>query len=297
MKSKVKEPGCGHIGEDGTCYWPTSGHWNKKCPGSCKLTKTKNNTTMKKSAAVVPEVVEDTAVAATHNSQPSTLNLQRDGIVKTIAKQIEAVRGAELRSTFEKLKLGAMVKQAVTMLGLDSKGGNGSRGDGVKGWWDENFRGADGQPVIEYKTLMRWISAAEKLPALIGGSASADPDGVMKLLAKDPEQVVGKDARILKSAEKVANGMTMRQMLLWGGDDDVRKGRQGGANKGQSGTGRRALTAVEKAEDAEKRIREIVGSLIAFDHGSNFMKIDHTAQTDIILAIKDIVKSFEEQAG
>lgn len=78
----------------------------------------------------------------------------RDGIVKTIARQIEAVKGAELRSTFEKLKLGAMVKQAVTLLGLDSKGGNGSVGLGVKGWWDENFKDASGQPVIPYRTLM-----------------------------------------------------------------------------------------------------------------------------------------------
>ena len=155
----------------------------------------------------------------------------RDGIVKTIARQIEAVRGAELRSTFEKLKLGAMVKQAVTLLGLEGRG-RGNVGIGVKGWWDENFKGEDGQPVIEYKTLMRWISAAEKIPTILGGSAASDPDGVMKLLVKDPEQVVGKEAKILKSAEKVANGMTMRQMLLWGDDEEPRRpGRPKGSGK------------------------------------------------------------------
>ena len=253
---------------------------------------------MKKSTAVVPEVVEDMAVAATHNSQPSTLNLQRDGIVKTIAKQIEAVRGAELRSTFEKLKLGAMVKQAVTLLGLDSKGGRGRVGDGVKGWWDENFRGEDGQPVIAYKTLMMWISAAEKLPALIGGSASADPDGVMKLLAKDPEQVVGKDARILKSAENVANGMTMRQMLLWGGDDDVRKGRQGGANKGQPGTGRRALTVEEQAKSAADEFRELIGSLHAYVvEQKKVALLTAEEQEEFIGNLKLITRSAEEMVG
>ena len=172
----------------------------------------------KKSTVVVPEIVEENRAVVAQN---------RDGIVKTIARQIEAVRGAELRSTFEKLKLGAMVKQAVTLLGLDSRG-RGHSGEGVKGWWDENFKGEDGQPLIKYTTLMNWIEAAEKLPALIGGSASADPDGVMKLLAKDPEKVVGKEAKILKSAEKVANGMTMRQMLLWGDDEEARgKGKRG----------------------------------------------------------------------
>ena len=299
---------CVHADAEGFCRNESMQGGGFKC-FRCEDFTPDNSKTMKKETAVVPEVVEDAAVAAPLTSQPSTLNLPRDGIVKTIAKQIEAVRGAELRSTFEKLKLGAMVKQAVTMLGLDSKGGRGRVGDGVKGWWDENFRGEDGQPVIEYKTLMRWISAAENLPRIldlgkdvkINGRPGRIPmreDEVMALLAKDPEQVIKRsEKKILESAEKVANGMTMRQMLLWGGDDDVRKGRQGGANKGQSGTGRRALTAVEKSEDAEKRIREIVGSLIAFDQGSNFMKIDHTAQTDIILAIKDIVKSFEDQAG
>ena len=193
----------------------------------------------KKSTVVVPEIVEENRAVVAQN---------RDGIVKTIARQIEAVRGAELRSTFEKLKLGAMVKQAVTLLGLDSQGGRGHSGEGVKGWWDENFKGEDGQPVIQYWTLMKWISAAEKLSALIGGSASADPDGVMKLLAKDPEKVVGKDAKILKSAKKVANGMTMRQMLLWGDDEEARG--KGGARRGRPAGTKADLSKKPDATDA-----------------------------------------------
>ena len=146
----------------------------------------------------------------------------RDGIVKTIARQIEAVKGAELRSTFEKLKLGAMVKQAVTLLGLDSKGGNGSVGLGVKGWWDENFKDASGQPVIPYRTLMNWIAAAEKIPQIMGKGVM-ERDKVLALLAKDPEQVISKsDRKFLESAEKVSKGMTMRQMLLWGDDAEPR---------------------------------------------------------------------------
>ena len=199
----------------------------------------------KKSKVVEAEVVDvipatgETPVAPV--AQPTTRDasatlpgrlapeMNRDGIVKTIARQIEAVRGAELRSTFEKLKLGAMVKQAVTLLGLEGRG-NSHRGDGVKGWWDENFKGADGQPVIKYTTLMNWISAAEKLAVMLKDGrdgARPSPEKVLALLAKDPEQVVGKEAKILKSAEKVANGMTMRQMLLWGGDAEPSKGKVG----------------------------------------------------------------------
>lgn len=146
----------------------------------------------------------------------------RDGIVKTIARQIEAVKGAELRSTFEKLKLGAMVKQAVTLLGLEGRG-NGHAGDGVKGWWDENFKDASGQPVIKYTTLMNWIAAAEKIPQIMGKGGVMERDKVLALLAKDPEQVISKsDQKFLESAEKVSKGMTMRQMLLWGDDAEPR---------------------------------------------------------------------------
>ena len=157
----------------------------------------------------------------------------RDGIVKTIARQIEAVKGAELRSTFEKLKLGAMVKQAVTLLGLEGRG-NGHAGDGVKGWWDENFKDASGQPVIPYRTLMNWIAAAEKIPQIMGKGGVMERDKVLALLAKDPEQVISKsDRKFLESAEKVSKGMTMRQMLLWGDDAEPRHaGRPKGSGAG-----------------------------------------------------------------
>lgn len=156
------------------------------------------------------------------NGEVTVAAQNRDGIVKTIARQIEAVKGAELRSTFEKLKLGAMVKQAVTLLGLEGRG-NGHAGDGVKGWWDENFKDASGQPVIKYTTLMNWIAAAEKIPHIMGKGGVMERDKVLALLAKDPEQVIAKsDRKFLESAEKVSKGMTMRQMLLWGDDAEPR---------------------------------------------------------------------------
>ena len=184
----------------------------------------------KKSTVVEPEIVEENRAVIAQN---------RDGIVKTIARQIEVVQKAELVLLFQRLRLGALVKNSVILLGLDSKGGRGRVGEGVKGWWDENFKGEDGQPVIPYRTLMSWVSAAEKLTRMldlgkdvkINGRQGCIPmreDEVLALLAKDPEKVVGKEAKILKSAEKVANGMTMRQMLLWGDDEEARgKGKRG----------------------------------------------------------------------
>lgn len=200
---------------------------------------------MKTAVAVIESGVEEQNALAAQNA---------GGIVRTIAQQIEAVRGAELRSTFEKIKLGAMVRQAVTLLGLDSRGGNGSKGEGVRGWWESNFKGPDGQPMIPYQTLMRWIAAAEKLPRLLasevekrggGGERTApSPEKIMALLAKDPEQVIAKSERkVLDSAEKVANGMTLRQMLLWGDDaEPKRPGRPVGSGKSGEGEYKRKST-------------------------------------------------------
>lgn len=244
-------------------------------------------------------------VPATRDGEGAVATMNCDGIVKTIARQIEAVRGAELRSTFEKLKLGAMVKQAVTLLGLDSKGGRGRVGEGVKGWWDENFKGEDGQPVIQYWTLMKWISAAEKLVRMldlgknvtINGRPGCIPmreDEVLSLLAKDPEQVVGKEAKILKSAEKVANGMTMRQMLLWGDDEEARRpGRQKGSGAGAVTS--RAKTAEVRAAEAEIEMRELIGKLGAFlTLGGKVGMLTAQARDDFHRALVDYAQQLAE---
>lgn len=231
---------CPGMRKDGTCGNGMSDNHNNPCRGCGCPDRKQYEPNFGRSS--------ETAVAAQN----------RDGIVKTIARQIEAVRGAELRSTFEKLKLGAMVKQAVTLLGLEGRG-NSHRGDGVKGWWDENFKGEDGQPVIAYKTLMMWISAAEKLSEkmAVGGGKS---EAIMCTLAKDPANVVGKEAKILKSAEKVANGMTMRQMLLWGDDEEPRRP---GRPKGSGKTAPESYAAVHKtaAENAAKAYAIVWGEL------------------------------------
>ena len=249
----------------------------------------------KKVEVVEAEVVEENrAVAVVKKTQKPTEGV----VVKTIAKQIEVVRGAELRSNFEKLKLGAMVSQAVTLLGMDSKGGNGSKGDGVKGWWEKNFKDKDGEAFIPYRTVHSWVEAARNLPALIGGSASADPDAVMKLLAKNPTKVVGKDAKILESAEKVANGMTMRQMLLWGGDEQAKgRGRKPGSKANSSEVDTHiAKTAEEKAAAAEQEMREIVGTLGAFlTRGGKINMLTAQAKSDFHTSLVDYAKLLEEQ--
>jgi len=148
--------------------------------------------------------------------------------IKTaIRQQVALVGEIELRGNFEKLKLGAMVSEAVKRLQLEgaAERGPSAKGGGALGWWNDVCPKNDaGETVIKYRTVMMWKTAAENLPQLMGlGVMKADK--MLALLAENPEEAVGKYAKILASAEKAANGMTMRQMLLWGGDEP--KGKPG----------------------------------------------------------------------
>lgn len=148
-------------------------------------------------------------------------------IAAVIREQVAVVGQIELRGNFEKLKLGAMVSEAVRILRLEgAQTGRGHAGDGAAGWWNEVCpRREDGSPVIPYGTVMRWRQAAESLPALMGVGAATRGE-VVALLAADPAEAVGEEnAKLLSSAERLANGMSMRQMLLWGGDEAARSRR------------------------------------------------------------------------
>ena len=175
---------------------------------------------------VAAEVVEDRVTKDIAKREDAA---QRTVIKKTIARQVATVQGVELRSNFEKLKLGAMVSEAVRVLKLeDAQTGRGHAGGGALGWWaDVCPRDKDGKPVIAYKTVMMWKEAADNLAGHLRhiGPGKLEED-IIEVLAKNPKKAVGKDAKILASAEKLANGMTMRQMLLWG-DDEPAKGKGG----------------------------------------------------------------------
>lgn len=182
----------------------------------------------KKAAVVVPEVVEDKVGKDIARREDAA---QRTVIKKAIGRQVQVVRGVELRSNFEKLKLGAMVSEAVRQLKLEDPAANRGRnaaGGGALGWWDDVCpRDKDGEAVIPYRSVMRWKEAAERLSEMmaVGGGKS---ESIMVTLSKNPKKAVGKDAKILASAEKLANGMTMRQMLLWGGEAEPdRRGGKG----------------------------------------------------------------------
>ncbi len=177
-------------------------------------------------------------------------------IAEVIRAQVAVVGEIELRGNFEKLKLGAMVSEAVRILKLEgAQTGRGHAGDGALGWWGEVCpRREDGSPVYSYRTVMKWRQAAENLPTLMGVGA-ATRDEVVALLANDPAEAVGERAELLSSAERLANGMSMRQLLLWGGDEAPRSRR--GILPGQ----RADLKA--RATDAATAARAVWSKVIA----------------------------------
>ena len=205
----------------------------------------------KKSTVVVPEVVEDRTAAVSAagavtvvpasasrggrdgTELPMTFGLTTANVYDKIGHQINVVKFMELRSNFEKLRLGAMVREAVAFLGIESQGGRGHEGEGVKGWWEDHFKDADGKPVIPYRSIMNWVEAAEALPKYlnaIGAGCGKSEAQIKKVLSKNPGKKFKKDElKLLASAEKAANEVTMKQLLLFGGEEDARgkRGKRG----------------------------------------------------------------------
>ena len=101
------------------------------------------------------------------------------------------------------------------------------------------------------------------------------------------------DRDILTSAERVAKGMTMRQMLLWGDDEAPRSA---GRPKGTVAAGTpRAKTAEERVAEAESETREILGKLLAFLRGNWLETVSQQTRDDFARTLRDCANAAEER--
>ena len=209
-----------------------------------------------------------------------------------VSGQYAAIETAKDNLLRECVKFGALLTEVGYYLG-ESRGGRHD-GGGLKGWLAENC------PEINYDTACGYKALASKCVKMLGGGSQA------VAVLQDKTEVIppGEDAPIeveskfIEKRDNLFHEVKSRRELeqtYFKFMASASKGRQGGANKGQPGTGRRALTPVEKAEDADVEIRQLMGKIIAFDKGEKFRMLTAQTQSDIILALKDIVKSFEEQ--
>lgn len=229
-------------------------------------------------------------------------------VARAIRVQVNVVAGVEVRGNFEKLKLGAMVSEAVRLLKLEGAAERGptAKGGGARGWWEATCpKTARGEAVIPYYTVMKWKLAAEKLPEILCSHDMANPDirnedvrrhyaQTLAALAKDPKSLLKSDRDVLTSAERVAKGMTMRQMLLWGDDEAPRSA---GRPRGTSGTaGRRAATAEERAADAEALTRETLGRVTSYLAGAWIETVAPQTRDDFVRTLRDCADLAEERA-
>ena len=92
----------------------------------------------------------------------------------------------------------------------------------------------------------------------------------------------------------VANGMTMRQMLLWGDDEEPRRpGRPKGSGAGEVAP--RAKTAAVKAAEAEQEMRELIGRLGAYlTRGGKVGMLTAQARDDFHRALVDYAQQLAE---
>ena len=225
-------------------------------------------------------VVEPT----TSNQQPSTNYRDR------VSGQYAAIGTAKDNLMRECVKFGALLTEVSYYLGETQ----GRKGAGLQTWLEENC------PEINYKTAMGYKSAAAKFVKMIGGGSQAVAvlQDKTEVIPPGEDAPIEVDAKFIEKRDQLFNDVKSRRELeqtYFKFMAHEGKGRQGGANKGQSGTGRRALTAEEKSDAADVEIRELVGKISAFDKSGKFRMLTAQTQSDIILALKDVVKSFEEQ--
>ena len=155
------------------------------------------------------------------SARPVISEKEMVGMMKT---QIGAIKAADLSANFERIRFGAMVNEAVQILKLDNgpQTGRGHAGTGALGWYNRMFAESDGKPAFSYKTVMRWMCAARNMAQLQAGNTN--PNDLLKLLAAPDAPIATMlDAEALESAEKIANGHTMKQLLMPWMEEDEKK--------------------------------------------------------------------------
>ena len=145
--------------------------------------------------------------------------------IEEIGQQLKRIKLADLKCTFERVRLGAMVAMAVIKLGVEGAPGRGrgNVGVGALGWWNEHFTKPDGTLEIPYRTVMRWACAARNMTRLMGVTVEAG----LKVLANEGVPTV-RQHKLLANAEKVANNMTMKELLADQSIDPGTPGRRPG---------------------------------------------------------------------
>ena len=221
--------------------------------------------------------------------------LQAQSYKARVSGQYAAIETAKDNLLRECVKFGALLTEVGYYLG-ESRGGKHD-GGGLQTWLEENC------PEVNYKTAMGYKALATKCVKMLGGGSQA------VAVLQDKTEVIppGEDAPIeveskfIEKRDNLFSEVKSRRELeqtYFKFMAHEGKGRQGGANKGQSGTGRRALTVEEQAKGAADEMREMIGSLFAYVvEQKKVMQLTAEEQDEFIGSLKRIAKNAEEMVG
>ena len=282
---------CDYIRSNGKCGRAMCGTFGKPCPGrACGDWKCDAE------GDDGEDAVATQAVAVVATSQTSqTLQTSQTTYRDRVSVQYAAIETAKDNLLRECVKFGALLTEVGYYLG--EARGRGTGGEGLQTWLEENC------PEVNYNTAMGYKALATKCVKMLGGGSQA------VAVLQDKTEVIppGEDAPIeveskfIEKRDNLFSEVKSRRELeqtYFKFMAHEGKGRQGGANKGQSGTGRRALTVEEQAKGAADEMREMIGSLFAYVvEQKKVMQLTAEEQDEFIGSLKRIAKNAEEMVG
>ena len=237
---------------------------------------------------VVEAEVVEAAPAPAHDAGPKFAVLVSHRTVELPAAQALSVQFARVGKTAgaavrEMVVFGAMLEKIDDGL-TRNRYNNSDKGAtaSLKSWLEENC------PEINYQTAKSYQRAAEGVRVLAKMAADVP---LLPLMGRETPA----DAALAKVREDVlgviANSSlnVLRRAALPMPVGNKLKGTHGVA------TGSRALTAVEKAAEAEKMMREKIGALGAYLRGPWFEMLTEQSQSDFLGALRHYAETVEDK--
>ena len=288
MENEMKDVNCTFRNEGGLCMNRDCVECGLVCQSwmmeECDCRVPVDGATPTAAEVVAAEVVEAAPVPA-HAAGPTFAVQVSHRTVELPAAQALSVQFARVGKTAgaavrEMVVFGAMLEKTDDALTKDRYNPDG-RGCSLKSWLEANC------PEINYQTAKSYQRAAEGVRVL---AKMADDVPLLPLMGRETPA----DAALAKVREDVlgviANSSlnVLRRAALPMPVGNKLKGTHGLSQ------GRRALTAEEKAAEAEKMMRENVGSIGAYLRGPWFGMLTEQSQSDFLGALRHYAATVED---
>ena len=235
-----------------------------------------------------------TAVAVVEPSGGAVGMTDQD-IAAGITRQLQVIEDAEKNAQLERVKLGVVLIRWEQYLGEGR--GRGKSGEGLKGWLAKNV------PELSYDTAMSYKDQAKKAVEMLGGGAKAQAVLLDEPTVTQPDgEVIEIEADYVAKRDKIFEDVKSRRQLeqtyfkfmaMEGKGKPGRKKGQTAAAGSEPAV--RAKTAAERAADAEKEMRELIGKLGAFlMRNGKVQMLSDAAKSDFHRALVDYAETLAE---